>query len=82
MKRLPLLFFVFASLLLNAQSVDYNKIIVTEQISAISFEEKLVQLAWQNHPSNKVAAQRVEQAQSQRAKAQWSSAGLAPANRC
>ena len=72
MKRLPLLFFVFASLLLKAQSVDYNKIIVTEQISSISFEEKLVQLAWQNHPSNKVASQRVEQAQSQQAKAQWS----------
>lgn len=72
MKRIPLLFFVFASLWLNAQSVDYNKIIVTEQISSISFEEKLVQLAWQNNPSNKVASQRVEQAQSQRAKAQWS----------
>jgi len=72
MKRLPLLLLVCASFLLKAQSVDYNKIIVTEQISAISFEEKLVQLAWQNHPSNKVAAQRVELAQSNRAKAQWS----------
>ncbi len=72
MKRLPLLLLIFGSFLLNAQSVDYNKIIVTEQISSISFEEKLVQLAWQNHPSNKVASQRVELAQTQRAKAQWS----------
>ena len=72
MKRLPLLFLVFVVLSSTAQDVDYNKIIVTEQISSISFEEKLVQLAWQNHPSNKVAAQKVELAQAQRSKAQWS----------
>jgi len=72
MKRLPLLLLVLASFLVKAQSIDYNKIIVTEQISALSFEERLVQLAWRNHPSNKVVTQKVELAQSQRAKARWS----------
>ena len=72
MKTLPLLLLVSASLLVKAQSVDYNKIIVTEQISAISFEERLVQLAWRNHPSNRVVTQKVEFAQSLRAKARWS----------
>lgn len=72
MKRLPLLLLVLAPFLSMAQSIDYNKIIVTEQISAISFEEKLVQLAWRNHPSNKVVTQKVELAQSMRSKARWS----------
>jgi outer membrane protein TolC len=72
MKRLPLLLLFLAPFLSMAQSIDYNKIIVTEQISAISFEEKLVQLAWRNHPSNKVVTQKVELAQSMRSKARWS----------
>ena len=64
MKRLPLLFLLLASFLVMAQSIDYNKIIVTEQVSSISFEERLVQLAWRNHPSNKVVAEKVELSQS------------------
>lgn len=72
MKRLPLLLVLWVPAMSMAQSVDYNKIIVTEQISAISFEERLVQLAWRNHPSNKTVTQKVELAQSMRAKARWS----------
>jgi hypothetical protein len=72
MKRLLLFLLVLASFAVKAQSIDYNKIIVTEQISSISFEERLVQLAWRNHPSNKVVAQEVEMAQSMRSKARWS----------
>jgi outer membrane protein TolC len=72
MKRLPLLLLVLAPFALSAQSIDYNKIIVTEQISAISFEERLVQLAWRNHPSNKVVTQKVEMAETLRSKARWS----------
>jgi len=63
---------MLTSMWAKSQSVDYNKIIVTEQVSAISFEEKLVQLAWWNHPSNKVVTQNVEVAESQRAQARWS----------
>lgn len=72
MKRLPLILLIFLSTLASAQSIDYNKIIVTEQVSAISFEERLVQMAWRNNPSNKVAMQKVEQAQTLRSKARWS----------
>lgn len=54
-----------------AQSVDYNKIIVPDQVQSISFEERLVQLAWKNHPTNKVALQKVEMAQALKAKASW-----------
>ena len=72
MKRLILLILVLASFAAGAQSIDYNKIIVTEQISSISFEERLVQLAWRNHPSNKVVTQKVEMAEALRSKARWS----------
>ncbi|MBA4056932.1 MAG: hypothetical protein C0490_19615 [Marivirga sp.] len=72
MKRIPLFLLVLVPFVSMAQSIDYNKIIVTEQISAISFEEKLVQLAWRNHPSNRVVTQKVELAQSMRSKARWS----------
>jgi len=37
---------------LLAQNVDYNKIILPESSQAAAFEERLVQLAWRNHPSN------------------------------
>lgn len=37
-----------------AQSIDYNKIIVPANVKELSFEEKLIQLAWNNHPSNKL----------------------------
>ena len=37
---------------LFAQTVDYNKIILPESSQATEFEEKLVQLAWRNHPNN------------------------------
>jgi hypothetical protein len=40
MKRLLTILLVLASFAVKAQSIDYNKIIVTEQISAISFEER------------------------------------------
>ena len=60
MRKTLLLFAALAPACVVAQSIDYNKIIVTEQVTAISFEEKLVQLAWRNHPSNKVVTQKVE----------------------
>ncbi|MEO5978007.1 MAG: TolC family protein [Chryseolinea sp.] len=72
MKRLSLVILVCASGLASAQSIDYNKIIVTEQETKISFEERLVQMAWRNHPSNKVEQQKVELAQTLRSKARWS----------
>ena len=37
---------------LFAQNVDYNRIILPPNSENIEFSEKLVQLAWQNHPDN------------------------------
>lgn len=45
---------------LMAQNVDYNKIILPESSQLSEFEEKLVQLAWRNHPSNEVLRRQVE----------------------
>lgn len=41
------------------QSVDYNKIILPESSRSVDFGEKLVQLAWRNHPSNEVFRRQV-----------------------
>lgn len=70
MKR-ALYLFVFIPFISFSQSVDYNKIIVPDQVPEISFEERLVQLAWKNHPTNKVAIQKVEMAQALKSKASW-----------
>ena len=72
MKRLALYLFLLIPPYAFAQSVDYNKIIVPDQVPSISFEERLVQLAWKNHPSNKVAIQKVEMAQAVKARTSWS----------
>lgn len=49
--KLVILLLVISTPLLG-QTVDYNKIILPESSQATEFEEKLVQLAWRNHPSN------------------------------
>jgi len=72
MKRIYLFILAAIPVVASGQSIDYNKIIVTEQVTAVSFEERLVQMAWRNHPSNKVEMQQVEQAQTLRSKARWS----------
>ncbi len=71
MKRIALYLFALLPMCSIAQSVDYNKIIVPDQVPSISFEERLVQLAWKNHPTNKVAVQKVEMAQALKTKASW-----------
>src|SRR5689334_17714229 len=42
-----------------AQAVDYNTIILPANAKEISIEEKLVQLAWNNNPSNKLLTNQV-----------------------
>ncbi|WP_296622223.1 TolC family protein [Marivirga sp.] len=49
---LTLAILIMVSLNATSQSIDYNKIILPKGISDISYEEKLVQIAWNNHPSN------------------------------
>jgi outer membrane protein TolC len=64
--------FVILPISVTAQSLDYNKIIIPESISNTTFEEKLIQLAWRNHPSNKVVQENVNLAQREKAIANWS----------
>lgn len=52
MKYLLIFSFVITGFYACSQNVDYNKIIIPEGTINISFEERLVQLAWKNHPSN------------------------------
>jgi outer membrane protein TolC len=49
-----ILFLLFVSAQVFGQNVDYNKIILPEGVQSPDFAEKLVQLAWKNHPSNQV----------------------------
>jgi len=51
---LGIIFSVLGYNLTLAQNIDYNKIILPSGLENLSLEEKLVQLAWQNHPDNKV----------------------------
>lgn len=54
--------------------VDYNKIILPEEVSdSLSLGERLVQLAWRNNPENKIVTSDVDIAQIEvsRAKIAW-----------
>ena len=51
--KIVILFLVIAApLVASGQNIDYNKVILPETSQASDFEERLVQLAWRNHPSN------------------------------
>ncbi|MDQ2657788.1 MAG: TolC family protein [Bacteroidota bacterium] len=54
-----LILFLLISAPLFGQNIDYNKIILPENSRASEFEEKLVQLAWRNHPSNEALRREV-----------------------
>lgn len=58
MKMLILLLVISTPLF--AQNVDYNKIILPEGSQGSEFEERLVQLAWRNHPSNEAVRREVD----------------------
>ena len=71
MKIFNALLFTLAPLIVTAQTVDYNKIVIPERITAVTFDERLVQLAWKNHPSNKIVQQNVEIAKNEKNLARW-----------
>lgn len=70
MKKIILFMLISGSVV--AQNIDYNKIILPEHSSA-DYVEKLVQLAWKNHPSNDILRKEVDLAQYDVAQspAQW-----------
>jgi outer membrane protein TolC len=43
-----------------SQNIDYNRVILPDNAQNISDLERLVQLAWQNHPDNMILDNRVE----------------------
>lgn len=57
MKKIIL--FLIISVPAFAQNVDYNKIILPEYTKSPDFAEKLVQLAWKNHPGNEMMRREV-----------------------
>lgn len=57
MKLVILLLLISAQLL--GQTIDYNKIILPDGSQATEFEERLVQLAWRNHPTNEAVRREV-----------------------
>ena len=61
MKKIILFLLISAPAL--AQNVDYNKIILPDYTKSPEFAERLVQLAWKNHPTNEVIRRDVNVAQ-------------------
>ena len=53
------------------QKVNYDRIIPPEYSPELKFEEKLVYLAWQNQPVNKILNHRVAIAEKNKKKADW-----------
>jgi outer membrane protein TolC len=60
--KMIILFLVISAPVLG-QNVDYNKIILPEYTKTEDFGEKLVQIAWKNHPGNDVVRREVDVAQ-------------------
>jgi outer membrane protein TolC len=56
--KLVILFLVISAPLFG-QNVDYNKIVLPESSQSSEFEERLVQLAWRNHPDNEAVRREV-----------------------
>ena len=54
MKTATLFILCLAFLSSFAQEVNYDQVIPTDSAVGLTFEEKLIRLAWNNHPQNKV----------------------------
>jgi outer membrane protein TolC len=67
---------IFVSTAAVCQNVDYNKIILPSGAQTSDFAEKLVQLAWRNHPTNEVFRREVNVAEyeTKKSAAQWADA--------
>ncbi len=75
MKTIKLFLFlvILGCVSLQAQSIDYNKIILPDRAQSADFGEKLVQIAWKNHPANEIFRRDVTIAQYEvgRSPADW-----------
>jgi len=59
MKRILLLSLVVLLAKDLQSQIDYSKIIAPSGVTGIDFQEKLVQLAWANHPSNRIKEEQI-----------------------
>ena len=71
MKKIIILLIVTLPLVSQAQNVDYNSIILPYSVTDISFEEKLVRLAWQNNPANHILDHQRNMADIEVKQARW-----------
>jgi len=57
----------------KAQEIDYNTIILPQGATDVSFAEKLVRLAWQNNPANRIleSQQRITDIEIDQARWSW-----------
>ncbi len=67
---LTLLFMGFLNA--HSQSVDYDKIIIPDNIYTEDISEKLVRLAWKNYPTNEIAQRSVTVSEKELKQAKWS----------
>ncbi len=65
MKTATLFIFMLALFSCYAQEVNYDQVIPTDSAVGLTFEEKLVRLAWKNYPQNKIWEHRTIQAEEQ-----------------
>ncbi len=56
----------------HAQQVDYKKVVLPGNVSTTDFGERLVQIAWQNYPENRIFENEVETSNLALKKARWS----------
>ena len=74
MKKILLILSLLSPFVLSAQ-VDYNKIIIPSAVKDVELREKLVQTAWKNHPSNRIAEYQllIQKEQKKQVRNNWSS---------
>lgn len=68
-----LIFSITLSITLSAQDINYDNIILPNNIDNISVDEKLVKLAWMNHPENRQLQNNTEimKLQESKTKGEW-----------
>ncbi|MBT29644.1 MAG: hypothetical protein CMO01_08265 [Thalassobius sp.] len=47
-------FFFLYPIFSKSQNIDYNKIILPDEIDSMSLQEKIIQLAWKNNPQSEI----------------------------
>ncbi len=68
---LTIYFIIFSSSIVTAQTVDFNKVILPETAKDIDTKERLIQLAWQNAPTNRILENNIFVAQKQVVKTRY-----------